>query len=301
MSGPADMSDGPRLRLEFWREFAAFMSASPVRCCRASMDTWMTHGGDINFGSLFTICRIQIGEIGAQFALESVGAKSIFAFLASRAASIDRAFESEPLWRAPANSQTALIEVRNGADVRRRDQWPNQFAWLRRELETFQTSLWPLLGRVPPKREPRIWDERSFTEELSRYNPWSVGVVGKVLDWSVAAMPDRRWGRGQRRGAFYVGFHREGHDYYPFGLAVDGTFAINLPALAGEIPFDSESARLEVLQRLNHMPGLSLPPDALAKRVRLPIAMLDGDAALHSLFAWMEWLRECVVSTRVVP
>ena len=259
----------------------------------------MTHGGDINFGSLFTICRIQIGEIGAQFALESVAAKSIFYFLASKATLISQAFETELLWRSPANTQTALIEVRRSADVERRDQWPEQFAWLGDQLERLQSTLWPLLGRVPPKGEPRTWDEASFTVELNRCNPWSLDIARRVLDWSTASMPAIRWGRGQRLGTFYLGFRREGHDYYPVGLVTDGTLVINLPAIDREMPFNTEPARLEVLRRLNQLPYVSLPSKALGRRLCLPMAMLGGELPRHSFFAWMEWIRHCVVSKQV--
>lgn len=301
MSLAANSPEGPRLRLEFWRDFTAYMTqASSVRCCRASTDTWMAHGGDINFGSLFTICRTRIGEIGAQFALESVAAKSIFYFLASKAPVISQAFETQLLWRSPAATQTSLIEVRRNADIESLDQWPEHFAWLRSQLESLQNSLWPLLGRVPSKGEPRIWDESSFTEELSRYNPWSLDIFRLMLDWSKDSTSAIRWGRGQRRGTFSPGFRLEGHEYHPVAFSSDGTFAINLPALAKEAPFNLELARLELLRRLNQLPYLSLPPKVLETRASLPLAILDSELSRRSFFQWMDWIRSCVMSKRVL-
>ena len=116
---PSDQrSSGPRQRLAFWSAFAEHMAgSSDVRCCRPSMDTWMTHGGDINFGLLFSICRTRIHVVGAQFALKSVTARPIFYYLAGHGATIDGAFDTQPIWRSPVESFTALVEVRRSDGI----------------------------------------------------------------------------------------------------------------------------------------------------------------------------------------
>lgn len=282
---------GPALRLEFWRRFAAFMQDSGgVRCCAATRDTWMTLGGDINCGSLFAICRTRIDTIGAQFALESVAAKTVFYYLAAHAKSIDGELGGEPIWRSPVGSPTALIELRRAASIARQDAWPECFDWLRARLEAFQHVLWPFLGRVPPSGDARAWDHDSFLTDVDRYNPAALDTVRALLCTVTQAVPLTRWSRGQQ-GSVALGFRVYGQTCYPVVLSTAATLIFDFRALTRLPPFDGDVLRLELLRRLDLLPYLALPGVVINGRPSVPVRILARPGAADDLARGLEWVR----------
>lgn len=258
----------------------------------------MTHGGDVNFGSLFTICRTRINVVGAQFALESAAARPIFYYLAEHAATVDKAFDTQPIWRNPVGSDTALVELRRNDGIEERAHWPDLFEWLRVQLETLQRQLWPLTGRTPPSGVPRKWDLDSFVDHMAEYNPWFVEQVKNVLEMSASTSGTLQWGRGRRSGTVSIGCVRRGIGYFPVTIATDGTFALNFACLATLAPFDDTRLRLELLSRFNRIPSLALSGSLVDARPTLPLGMIGRPAASALFMEVMDWVRRTVAGPR---
>jgi hypothetical protein len=54
-------------------------------------------------------------------------------------------------------------------------------------------------------------------------------------------------------------------------------------------PFNSPQPRAELQQRLNAIPGVKIPDDALAKRPSFPLEALADQTALQTFLAVMDW------------
>jgi hypothetical protein len=62
-------------------------------------------------------------------------------------------------------------------------------------------------------------------------------------------------------------------------------------------PFDSEQTRLELLRRVNEIPGVSFAPEVITKRPSIPLAVLAGNPqALEQLKAVLRWLTDTAAS-----
>lgn len=284
-----DYRQTPRLRLEFWRAFKLYMaSARTFRCGRASSDSWMHHNGALNGGSLFTMIRVRLGEIGTQFALDDATASTIFSFLQTRRSHIDAAFAEELQWRS-VGSRTHEIEVRRPADLGKEREWSEYFAWFGQQLGAFQDTLWPLVGRVPPAGEKGTWDEQTFFASLAAYNPTSVGAARELLDWSAAKMPSVYWGHGRRFGSFAPGIRRQGTVHSVVSVWTDGTAMVRFGALKKTPLFCREALRVELLGRLNDVPHFDLPREVLDGYPAIPLPLLDDPTTLARFLGVLDW------------
>jgi hypothetical protein len=57
-------------------------------------------------------------------------------------------------------------------------------------------------------------------------------------------------------------------------------------------PFDGLAERRDLQARLNELPGVQIPDDALDKRPSIALATLTDEAAVESLLACMDWAIE---------
>ncbi len=65
-------------------------------------------------------------------------------------------------------------------------------------------------------------------------------------------------------------------------------------------PFDSEQTRLELLRRVNGIPGVSFGSEVITKRPSIPLALLASDPrALEQLKALLRWVAETAASPAV--
>jgi hypothetical protein len=273
-----------RLRLEFWTAFKEYMTErSRVRCARPTSEDWMNHSAGLNGGSLFSVQRTRLGEIGVQFALDDTTSRTIFSYLESRRREIDGAFAPGLRWHDPEGSRTSLIEFRRSADTSVRADWPAHFAWLREQLEHFQDVLWPLVGRVPPVAQPRRWDESSFFAELEALNPTSAAPAGAILDWARRQMPDIYWGRGAQFGTCVPRLRLGNVRYQLFALTTGGTLVLRFVDLKNTEPFHDAANRLRVLRGLNEVRLMDLPAEVIDHRPALPLPMFAEAAVRGAL------------------
>lgn len=61
-------------------------------------------------------------------------------------------------------------------------------------------------------------------------------------------------------------------------------------AYASHHPFLSEEKRLELLQRLNDIPDVSLPPTSITKRPNIPLSTLFAPEARRRFLDTLDWL-----------
>ncbi len=138
--------------------------------------------------------------------------------------------------------------------------------------------------------EQRQWDEASFFAELeAKRGPAEAAVARELFEWARVQMPRFTWGKGKVDGSFIPVLDHDGQPYYPLALYTYGRLEIQFQWLTRP-PFDDRELRRDFLRRLNEIPGVSFPEDAITRRPSIQLSVLAADpAALQSLKNVLDW------------
>jgi hypothetical protein len=134
------------------------------------------------------------------------------------------------------------------------------------------------------------WDESSFFVELERrFSPVEVEVARDILAWARSKMSRISWGQGSRSGSFVPILHHGGTDHQLFAVWTYGTVEIYFYWYQYKPPFDAEEKRLALLDRLNAIPGVSIPQEAISRRPSFSLSLLQNEAARQGFLDTFEW------------
>jgi len=139
------------------------------------------------------------------------------------------------------------------------------------------------------RRLARQWDEASFFAELeAKRSAEEVRVARQIYDWTLQHTMRATWGRGTIHGSFRPVLEIGERSCAPIVLYTYGSVELQFYWL--QAPFDGPELRLELLRRLNEIPGVALPPDAITKRPAIPFALLVAESALTQFEDVLAWV-----------
>jgi hypothetical protein len=141
-------------------------------------------------------------------------------------------------------------------------------------------------------RPSRQWDEASFFQELERVGGAEGRVAHGILEWARARVNRIYWGKGVQSGSFVPILNHKGRDHQLFAVWTTGTLSLYFYVYASKPPFDAEDKRLSVLERINAIPGIALPREAINKSPTVPLTSLAPPDALHQFQETFEWVLE---------
>lgn len=147
-----------------------------------------------------------------------------------------------------------------------------------------------------PRGAGKQWDEPSFFAEAERRVPNSVGVLRRVLEWARARDLRLSWGRGTLDGSLSPVLDHAGESYSFVAFWTSGLVQIQFGQMLRKAPFEDEALRRELLQRLNKIPGVSIPDTKLNVYPGFPISLVTQPAALESLLAVFNWVLDRIRS-----
>jgi len=137
------------------------------------------------------------------------------------------------------------------------------------------------------------WTEGRFFEELASHNnPECVKVARDILEWIQPKVTCIWWGKGKANGSFIPTLTHAGTDHGLFAVWTLGRVEIFFYWYASKAPFESETKRLELLDRLNAIHGVSLQADSINKKPQISIDVLKNAQALEKFKAVFEWYIE---------
>jgi hypothetical protein len=85
-------------------------------------------------------------------------------------------------------------------------------------------------------------------------------------------------------------FAANGREYSPIALYTSGRIVV-LFRMQGRPPFNDDQIRLELLSRVNEIPGVSLGPEVITQRESIQLTLLSGiPGALEQLKRVLEWI-----------
>ena len=125
----------------------------------------------------------------------------------------------------------------------------------------------------------------AIVEELTE-----AAVATKILEWAKINMPSIWWGRGTRSGGFIPGLDHQGTWHQVIEVWTYGTVEVQFQHMQSRPPFDDETKRLELLRRLNEIPGIALPEDSITRRPGIPLSTLQDEPILEQFLTVLEWV-----------
>jgi len=154
-------------------------------------------------------------------------------------------------------------------------------------------------GVVAPRGQ---WDEASFFEDMEkRGNAVGATVARRLLDWAVSRRLRIWWGRGQIEGSFVPVLNLDTASHQPFAVYSSGAVLVYFQWYATKPPFSDDRRRIEILHRLNEIPGVSIPENALNRRPSIPLAVLARDGNMEKFLAVFDWYLDEVRAAAVAP
>jgi hypothetical protein len=144
-------------------------------------------------------------------------------------------------------------------------------------------------------RGQRQWDASTFFAELSRRRgDEEARVAWKILDWAAQRKLRIWWGKGLQDGSFFPMLDHDNGVYWTVAIWTYGRVEIQYQWMLTTPAFASEATRLELLERFNHLPGVSLSPIVITKRPAFPLAILKDEAALGLFLQTLDWIVQVV-------
>jgi hypothetical protein len=151
-------------------------------------------------------------------------------------------------------------------------------------------------GRVPAEE----WDHDRFMDAIRQLSAEAEQVAEAIHEW----MTDKShcdhigWGAGQRDGSMIAFVKGTGQDEMPWGqipftVWTYGRVEIDFQYLKRYEPFSDDSLRLEMLGRLNQIPGIQLPLDGAERRPSAKLSDLKGES-LPQFLGVMSWVTDTI-------
>jgi hypothetical protein len=132
-------------------------------------------------------------------------------------------------------------------------------------------------------------DEASFFQELLQARGEKEAQAARViLDWAKRSVPRIWWGKGSRYGSFYPMLDYKGENHWVISVWTYGRVEIPFQWMQTRRPFDDDTKRLELLERLNQIPGVAIPANAIARRPSIALGSLIDSKALKAFLSVLE-------------
>ena len=85
-------------------------------------------------------------------------------------------------------------------------------------------------------------------------------------------------------------FDSQGKQYWLFAVWTYGRIEIQFQMMKTTPPFEAEAKRVELLQRLNALPGVIIPPDGITRRPSIRLSVLQDETVLQQFLAICDWI-----------
>jgi hypothetical protein len=146
------------VRLNFWTAFADYLRSHSkiIRPQAPSTTQWMNHPIGRSGFHLTSIAstgsqdsNADLPELRVELYLKREAlSKQDFAALEAQKHDIERQIGQPLVWHNPAEKRSCRIYVRTAGDFRDEAQWPEQHAWLCKNLELFYNVFAPLVKKL---------------------------------------------------------------------------------------------------------------------------------------------------------
>jgi len=165
------LSETKLLQHDFWKEFCAFLdqSSSKLRTAKPQPQHWLNVALGRGGARLVAIASTWnsetnkggIGEIRAEVEFFHKNSKVFYTLLEKQKEEIESELGSNLIWYNPENAQVCRIYLRKTADISLREEWGEQHAWLKEQLE----ALYRIFSRRVKTIDPDEYQVEKGTSE----------------------------------------------------------------------------------------------------------------------------------------
>lgn len=148
-------------------------------------------------------------------------------------------------------------------------------------------------------RQTRKWNESSFFESLAENrSAEEVAIVRKIFEWFKNKSIPLRWGTGSTYGSFTPTLERDGLKHQVVGVYNDGTIEIKFAYMQSSPPFDEETKKLELRNRLNEIPEVNISAEQISgRRPWFYPSVLKREDDLDKFLQVLDWFFDEVKAT----
>jgi len=168
------------------------------------------------------------------------------------------------------------------------------------EMKTLVPRVIGLTAEAQQKKRPegRQWDESMFFETLeSKASADEVRVARRIFEWAQENKLRIAYGKGSQDGSLYLMIDHKGTSNYTVVLWTYRRVQTVFEAMKRNPPFDDEAKRVELLRRLNEIPGVALPDESVNRYPSIPMSVFQDEGALKQLLGVLDWIVEEVRSS----
>lgn len=130
------------------------------------------------------------------------------------------------------------------------------------------------------------WNMPKFLEALrTRKGQQFCRTAERLFQWCDGVLPNVWWGSGMQDGSCFRGIKCQGKNAWLFAVWTYGKIEVQFQWLMRNPPFDSDEARVDLLNRINQIQGVSFDRGAIRRRPSFDLAILDvpgAESAFHS-------------------
>jgi hypothetical protein len=136
----------------------------------------------------------------------------------------------------------------------------------------------------------KIWNETSFFQVLQEWRGEKEADAARaILSWAKKNVTRIDWGKGSRYGSFIPVQGPTGEGQTIVFVWTSGSVEIPFQYMSRRKPFDNELNRVELLNRLNQIPGIKIPADEINSRPNVRLAVLANDGTVAKFLAVLDW------------
>jgi hypothetical protein len=140
-------------------------------------------------------------------------------------------------------------------------------------------------------REGKQWDEQTFISTLeSRWGAQEASIAKDILNWAHDRKLRIWWGKGAQDASYMPLFDYEGETHWLIAVWTHARVAIQYGMIKGKQPFDSEEKRLELLNRLNAIPGVSISQEGIERYPSFRLSALKNRKHLNEFLNILDWM-----------
>jgi hypothetical protein len=165
--------------------------------------------------------------------------------------------------------------------------------YIGQEMKTLVPRVIGLTAEAQQKKRPegRQWDELTFFKELTpKASADEVRVARRIFEWAQENKLRIAWGRGSQDGSLYPMIDHKGTSNYTVTVWTYGRIQTQFGGMKSKPPFDDEKRRVELLRRLNEIPGVALPDESVNLYPSIPLSVFEDEGALKQLLAALDWI-----------
>jgi len=141
------------------------------------------------------------------------------------------------------------------------------------------------------RMETKQWDEATFFKELEiKRGSDEIAIARKILNWGIQKQLKFWWGKGAKSGSFFPMFDYKDITHLIISVWTYGTIEIQFQWMQNKPPFNDKIKRQELLARLNNIPGIQLPPEAITKRPSIPLSTLIDEKKYNQFIIILDWI-----------